>query len=133
MCIIDRFYTKDGFKGDELFGMNFFTAGSSKMVNVTEGELDARSVAKMLKSQYTTPVVSLPSATPSKKLWEKCTEWLNSFEKIIISVDNDDAGNGVADRMAKLFPNTIYGVPHDKYKDAIDFLTTWATGAFKNA
>ena len=54
------------------------------------------------------PVVSLPSATPSKKLWEKCTEWLNSFEKIILSVDNDEAGNAVADRMAKLFPNKVY-------------------------
>ena len=64
------FYTKDGFKGDELFGMNLFTSGSSKMVTVTEGELDALSVAQMLKSSYTNPVVSLPSATPSKKLWE---------------------------------------------------------------
>jgi len=60
------FYTKNGFKGDELFGMNLFTSGSSKMVTVTEGELDALSVAQMLKSSYTNPVVSLPSATPSK-------------------------------------------------------------------
>ena len=35
------FYAKSGFKGDELFGMNFFTAGSSKMVTITEGELEA--------------------------------------------------------------------------------------------
>ena len=47
------FYTKDGFKGDELFGMNMFTSGSSKMVTVTEGELDALSVSQMLKSSYT--------------------------------------------------------------------------------
>ena len=33
------FYTKNNFKGDELFGMNLFTAGSSKMVTITEGEL----------------------------------------------------------------------------------------------
>jgi hypothetical protein len=58
------FYAKSGFKGDELFGMNFFTAGSSKMVTITEGELDALSVAQILKSGYTNPVVSLPSATP---------------------------------------------------------------------
>ena len=87
------FYAKGGFKGDELFGMNLFTAGSSKMVTITEGELDAMSVSQMLKSSYTNPVVSLPSATPSKKLWENCADWLNSFEKIILSVDNDDAGN----------------------------------------
>jgi hypothetical protein len=46
------FYTKDNFRSDELFGMNMFTAGSSKMVTVTEGELDALSVAQMLKSGY---------------------------------------------------------------------------------
>ena len=61
------FYAKSGFKGDELFGMNLFTAGSSKMVTITEGELDALSVAQILKGSYTNPVVSLPSATPSKK------------------------------------------------------------------
>jgi DNA primase len=84
---------KSGFKADELFGMNLFTSGSSKMVTVTEGELDALSVSQMLKSSYTNPVVSLPSATPSKKLWENCKEWLAGFEKIILSVDNDEAGN----------------------------------------
>jgi DNA primase len=111
-CQRKGFYAKAGFKGDELFGMNFFTAGSSKMVTITEGELDALSVAQMLKSSYTNPVVSLPSATPSKKLWENCADWLNSFEKIILSVDNDDAGNALADRVAKMFPNKVYRVDH---------------------
>ena len=127
------FYTKEGFKGDELFGMNLFTSGSSKMVTVTEGELDALSVAQMLKSSYTNPVVSLPSATPSKKLWENCKEWLDGFEKIILSVDTDDAGNALADRMAKLFPNKVYRVPHDKYKDANEFLQAGAQAEFKSA
>lgn len=127
------FYTKNNFKGDELFGMNLFTAGSSKMVTITEGELDALSVAQMLKSNYTNPVVSLPSATPSKKLWENCTEWLDSFEKIILSVDNDDAGNAVADKVAKLFPNKVYRVPHDRFKDANEFLTNKAGAEFKTA
>jgi hypothetical protein len=98
------FYAKDGFKGDELFGMNLYPAGCSKMVTITEGELDALSASQMLKSQYINPVVSLPSATPSKKLWENCKDWLSSFEKIILSVDNDEAGNALADRMARLFP-----------------------------
>ena len=34
-----QFYAKNGFKGDELFGMNLFPAGSAKMVTVTEGDL----------------------------------------------------------------------------------------------
>jgi twinkle protein len=133
-CISDKkFYTKEGFRGDELFGMNLYTAGCSKTVTITEGELDALSVAQMLKSQYINPVVSLPSATPSKKLWENCSDWLNSFERIVLSVDNDDAGNAVADRVARLFPNKVYRVPHDKYKDANDFLQRDAIQEFKSA
>jgi twinkle protein len=127
------FYAKSGFKGDELFGMNLFTAGSSKMVTITEGELDALSVAQILKGSYTNPVVSLPSATPSKKLWENCKEWLDSFQKIVLSVDTDDAGNALADKIAKLFPNKVYRVNHHPYKDANDFLKNGKGAEFKSA
>ena len=127
------FYAKDGFKGDELFGMNFFTAGCSKIVTITEGELDALSAAQMLKSSYTNPVVSLPSATPSRKLWENCKDWLNSFDKIVLSVDTDEAGNAVADKIAKLFPNKVYRVPHETYKDANEFLQAGKGNDFKSA
>ena len=127
------FYAKNGFKGDELFGMNLFTAGSAKKLTITEGELDALSVAQMMKSSYINPVVSLPSATPSKKLWDKCFDWVNSFEQIILSVDNDEAGNEIAARIAKLFPNKVYRVDHSKYKDANEFLKAGATQEFKGA
>ena len=99
--------------------MNLWNAGSARYVTVTEGELDAMSAYQMLKGNYTNPVVSLPSATPSKALWEKCKAWLDSFEKIILSVDTDDAGNAIAAKMANLFPNKVYRIPHDKYKDEI--------------
>ena len=127
------FYAKGGFKGDELFGMNLFTAGSSKMVTITEGELDTLSVAQILKSSYSNPVVSLPSATPSKKLWENCSDWLNSFDKIVLSVDDDDAGNALADRVSKLFPNKVYRVDHRPYKDANEFLQAGKGREFKQA
>jgi len=127
------FYAKSNFKGDELFGMNLFTAGSSKMVTITEGELDALSVAQILKGSYTNPVVSLPSASPSKKLWENCAEWLSSFDKIILSVDDDDAGNALADRVSKLFPNKVYRVNHHPYKDANEFLQAGKGAEFKQA
>lgn len=127
------FYTKNGFKGDELFGMNLFTAGSAKRLTITEGELDALSVAQMLKSSYINPVVSLPSANPSKKLWDKCYDWVNSFEQIILSVDNDEPGNEVAAKIAKLFPNKVYRVDHSKFKDANEFLKANAEQEFKGA
>ena len=127
------FYAKNGFKGDELFGMNLYTAGSAKKLTITEGELDALSAAQMLRSSYINPVVSLPSATPSKKLWDKCYEWVNSFDQIILSVDNDDAGNEIAAKIAKMFPNKVYRVDHSKYKDANEFLKAGAGAEFKSA
>ena len=127
------FYAKNNFKGDELFGMNLFPAGSAKKVTVTEGELDALSIYQMMDHRYINPVVSLPSATPSKKLWEKCSEWLNSFDQIILSVDKDEAGDAVASRMAKMFPNKVYRVDHGDYKDANDFLQGGKAKEFMSA
>ena len=126
-------FSSDGLKQDELFGMNLWNAGSARFVTVTEGEVDAMSAYQMLKGNYTNPVVSLPSATPSKALWEKCSTWLDSFEKIILSVDTDGPGNALAAKMANLFPNKVYRVPHDKFKDANEFLVAGQAQAFKNA
>jgi len=132
-----RYYPKafstEGLRADELFGMNLWNAGSARFVTVTEGEVDAMSAYQMLKGNYTNPVVSLPSATPSKALWEKCSSWLDSFEKIVLSVDTDEAGNAIAAKMSNLFPNKVYRVPHDKYKDANEFLQAGQAQAFKNA
>ena len=49
-----------------------------------------------------------------------------------MSVDNDDAGNALADRMARLFPNKVYRVQHGEYKDANDFLQAGKGREFKN-
>jgi twinkle protein len=119
------FRAEGGFKGDELFGMDKFNAGCAKAVTITEGELDALSAYQMLGSKY--PVVSLPSATPSGKLFEKCKDWLGSFEKIYLSFDSDGKSDGVAHKLANIFPNRVYNVPHDKYKDANEFLQAGAS------
>ena len=126
------FHTEAGFRADELFGMDKFNAGSARIVVITEGEVDALSSYQMLGQKY--PVVSLPSASPNKKLWQgEAKEWLDSFEKIVLSVDNDDKGNGVADKIAGLFPNKTYRIPHDKYKDANDFLEAGAGQSYRSA
>ena len=125
-----------GLATDELFGMNLFTAGSSKMVTITEGELDAMSVWQMLggaRSRYANPVVSLPSATPSGKLWKNVHDWLNTFEKIVLSIDNDGPGDEIANKINNLFPNKVYRVDHSKFKDANEFLQAGKAEEFKSA
>lgn len=123
----------DNFKSDELFGMDKFNSGSSKVVVVTEGELDAMSGYQMTGSKY--PFVSLPSATPSRKLWqnEKVMKFLKSFDKILMSVDSDGKSNGIVNKLSILFPNKVYVVPHDKYKDANEFLEAGASAAYNSA
>jgi len=121
-------------KSDELFGMQLFPAGCSKMVTVTEGELDALSAWQMLQNgKFINPVVSLPSATPAGKLWEKCKNWLDSFDKIILSVDNDEPGRKVAEVMFDLFPGKVYLMNHGQHKDANDFLMNGDGKAYVSA
>ena len=128
-----EFYAKN-LKGDELFGMQLFPAGCSKMVTITEGEADAMSAWQMLQNgRFTNPVVSLPGATPSGKLWEKCKGWLDSFEKIILSVDNDEPGRKVAEVAFDLFPGKVYIMDHGQHKDANDFLMNGDGRAYVNS
>lgn len=133
-----RFFPKEfrarDLKSDELFGMNLWNAGSGKIVTITEGELDAMSAYQMCKNpRFNSAFVSLPSATPSNKLWVKAKDWLDSFDKIILSIEHDDQGNAVAQRIANLFPNKVYRVQHDKYKDANEFLQAGEKDAYFNA
>lgn len=121
---------------DCLFGMNLFTAGTSKMVTITEGEVDAMSAWQMLggaSSRYPNPVVSLPSANPSKAFWEGVIPWLDTFEKIVLSVDSDGPGDDVAQKINSIFPHKTYRVDHSVYKDANDFLQANKAAEFKAA
>lgn len=122
-----RFFPKEfrakGLKSDEFFGMNLWNAGTCKSVTITEGELDAMSAYQMCNNpKYPSAFVSLPSSTPSHKLWANVDKWLKSFDKIILSIEHDDAGNAIAQRIANLYPNKVYRVHHDSLKDANEFL-----------
>ena len=128
------FHAKNGFKGDELFGMNLFPAGCSKVLTVCEGELDVLSAWQMLKNgSFVNPVVGLPSASPSGKLWEKCGKYFNSFDKIVVSSDNDEPGQKVIEVLFDLFPGKVYVMDHGQHKDANDFLQAGDGKAFKSA
>ena len=131
----EKSFSASNLKSDELFGMNLFPVNSSKIVTITEGELDCLSAWQMLSvgSTYVNPVVSLPSATPSGKLWENCKGWLDSFDKIVLSVDKDAAGDRVAEKVSQIFAGKVYRMEHGSYKDANDFLMSGDAKAFKSA
>lgn len=130
----EKKFHASGLKSDELFGMNLFPAGCSKKVTITEGELDTLSAWQMLQSgRYLNPVVSVPGATVSSKLWEKCKGWLDSFQEIILSVDNDGPGQKLAKKVSLMFPGKVKIVDHSHYKDANEFLMNGEAQAYKNA
>jgi twinkle protein len=126
-----QFIADVGLKTDVFWGMNKFNGGSAKAVTICEGELDAMSAFQMLGSKY--PAVSLPGATPKRTILENCFDWLNSFEKIYLSLDTDDKAEAFAINLMNLFPGRVYKVNHDKYKDANEFLQAGAAQNYTSA
>jgi twinkle protein len=104
-----------------LFGMDKFSAGSAKSITITEGEYDALSVFQMLGSKY--PAVSIRSASSGRRDCERARDYLNSFERIYLCLDDDQPGREATADIAKLFdPHKIFVVKLTRYKDANDYL-----------
>jgi len=116
-------------KMDAFYGQDDYN-GSASMITITEGEEDRLSVIEMMGNY---PCVSVPGASPSKDFWANAQKYLQGFEKIILSLDNDDAGNKLAEKIYRMFPGKTYRVQHTKYKDANEFLVNGARQEYKSA
>jgi 5S rRNA maturation endonuclease (ribonuclease M5) len=129
----DKRFTAPNVKTDQFFGQNIFPVGVARKLTITEGELDAMSVWQMLDGdeRFTNPVVSLPSATPNKKLWTRTKPYLDSFDEIILCVDTDAPGNEVADKITRMFPNKVKRVTFGDYKDPNEMLMAGKAKEFK--
>lgn len=115
-------------KMNEFFGQNDYTGG--KRITITEGEEDRLSVIEMMGDW---PTVSVPGATPGKHFWENARKYLQNFDEIKLSVDNDEAGDKLADKFYRMFPGKVYRVNHGKYKDANEFLKAGDKQGYKQA
>lgn len=106
---------------DTLFGQQAFPAGG-KAVTVTEGYEDAMAAFEMMGSRY--PFVSVHSASTAKRDAERSFEYLNSFEKIVLAFDNDEAGRKAVEEVCSLpFPlGKLHVLTLRDYKDANDYL-----------
>ncbi len=83
------FYWEGNAKGVELYGQSLFPPGSAKAITVVEGEIDAPSAYQLQGSKY--PVVSVSSAVSAVKDCKRNYEYLNSFSKIVLCFDKDEA------------------------------------------
>lgn len=132
-----RFANKDfKFLGDTketmMYGQQLWSSGGKKLT-ITEGELDALSVATAFDGKY--PVISLSTGAGSaKKEIAKHLEWISSFEEIYLWFDNDEPGRKAIDEVINMLPlGKVKIVRHSEYKDANEILVKKGKPAIVNA
>lgn len=126
-----EFISKGPISEPGLFGQDRFPVGRRE-VTITEGELDAMSAYQMLGDHR--PCVSIRGASSAAGDCKKVFEYLNSFDKIVLCLDNDDPGKKAAREIASLFDfNKVYSVNLEPFKDANEFLQKGKEREFRNA
>ncbi|MCR5870695.1 toprim domain-containing protein [Sphingomonas sp. J344] len=90
-----------------LFGQAKWKSGG-RMVVVTEGEIDAMSVAQAMGGTW--PAVSIPDGAPSAaKAIAKAAAWLEGFDRVVFMFDMDDPGRAASvEAAAVLTPGKAY-------------------------
>lgn len=115
-----------------LFGQQLFKAGG-KYVTVHEGEFDALAGFQMLGSKY--PNLSIPTGSKgAKKACQLNLDYLESYERKVLSLDGDKPGRDAADQVAPLFtPGTCQVMVHpEDRKDACEYSKANLGGIYYN-
>ena len=110
-----------GLNGVQLFGQSMFSSG--RQLTIVEGEEDVLAVAAATHAKYgrVYPVVGLPSASNLKPVAENL-EWIRGFEKVILWMDNDEAGEKAKQSLAKIIGYERCHVVKANSKDASELL-----------
>lgn len=112
------------------WGRDFFPAGSAKMITITEGLDDAMAAWQMLGRH---PVYAVKSVATAVSDCKKDFDYLNSFERIYLTLDSDKPGQDASKKIAKLFDfNKVYHVKLAPLKDACEYLEQGKEKEFKN-
>lgn len=113
-----------------LFGQQLFKAGG-KYVTVHEGEFDALAGFQMLGSKY--PNLSIPTGSKgAKKACQLNLDYLETFDRKVLSLDGDKPGVEAAEQVAPLFtPGTCQVMTHpEDCKDACEYSKKNAGGVY---
>jgi twinkle protein len=127
-----EFTIRGDIKQAGLFGQQLCRRGG-KMIVITEGEIDALSVAEVMGLNW--PAISPPNgATSAKKALAAELEFLESFDKVVLAFDNDEAGHKALDECLPLFsPGKAATVDLGDRKDANEFLQDDARKQLRDA
>jgi twinkle protein len=104
-----------------LFGQHLWK-GQGRRIVVTEGEIDALSVAEA--TGRTWDVVSLPNGAQSaRRVLQKHLEWLLGYETTVLAFDDDEPGREAVTAVADLFPPGRCAVAsYEGFKDSNELL-----------
>lgn len=115
--------------GELLWGKHLWRNKGGRKLVVTEGEIDALSVAHAYEGKY--PVVSLSTgAGNARECLIANLEFLESFDQVILWFDSDEVGQkAIEDCKGVLSPTKMYYMPFDaQYKDANEVLKAKGEG-----
>lgn len=101
----------------QLFGQHLW-GGRDKRLVITEGEIDAMTVAQVM--DFKVPVVSVGTGSGgAKKHLQKNLMWLMGFEEIILFFDGDEPGETATQECVTLFqPGKVKVAKMEGFKDA---------------
>lgn len=103
-----------------LFGQNLWSGGGKRLI-VTEGEIDAISVAQVLGLSW--PAVSVPNgASGALKAIKANLEFVESFEAVIFAFDMDEPGRKAAAECAEVLTPGKAFLAELPFKDANECL-----------
>lgn len=135
---VPKDFASKGLTGAEcdLFMQFRFNRGG-KYVIITEGEVDALSAYQMLSEynkskgwDYETAVVSPTTGANSYKQIAGQYKFLDSFDNIILSYDNDKAGKKAIEEVIKVLPKGKVKIMSLRFKDANEYLEKGEARAF---
>lgn len=127
---VKAFYTEGEMSKESGWAVDKFPAGSSRAITIFEGEDDTMSGYEML-GKY--PVYSVRSASSALSDVRADYDYLNSFEKIYLALDNDEPGKKATAEIAAVFDfNKVFHVKLAPYKDANEYLTAGKVQEFRN-
>lgn len=122
-----KFTAQGSIKSPDFFGAKEAGQGG-KLLIITEGEEDCMSAYQLLRQagkQY--KVVSLPLGANLSSV-KKNLEWLETFETIVLNLDNDDIGKACAKDIAEILTPGKVKIMSLPVKDANEFLQTGGKG-----
>jgi len=126
----DKWFTKGDLKSPGLYGRDKFDPGSKEFIVICEGMYDAPSVYEMLRGKSVAPV-SVTSSGMARRDCIQDWEYINSFKKIVLAFDNDDAGREATKAVAPLFDfNKVYQLRMEKRKDPTEYLENYEDKEF---